>query len=72
MKNYILSILIIIPFFVLSQTDEKVISDIYTNSLTKGQSYNWLDHGVTPHRSESPHQYQSVAAGYPPRHKRHQ
>ena len=34
MKNYILSILIIIPFFVLSQTDEKVISDIYTNSLT--------------------------------------
>ena len=44
MKNYILSILIIIPFFVLSQTDEKVISDIYTNSLTKGQSYNWLDY----------------------------
>ena len=44
MKNYILSILIIIPFFVLSQTDEKVISDIYTNSLTKGQSYNWLNY----------------------------
>ena len=44
MKNYILTILIIIPFFVLSQTDEKVISDIYTNSLTKGQSYNWLDY----------------------------
>ena len=44
MKNYILSILIIIPFFVLSQTDEKIISDIYTNSLTKGQSYNWLDY----------------------------
>ena len=44
MKNYILSILIIIPFFVLSQTDEKVISDIYTNSLTKGKSYNWLDY----------------------------
>ena len=44
MRNYILSILIIIPFFVLSQTDEKVISDIYTNSLTKGQSYNWLDY----------------------------
>ena len=43
-KNYILSILIIIPFFVLSQTDEKVISDIYKNSLTKGQSYNWLDY----------------------------
>ena len=44
MKNYILSILIIIPFFVLYQTDEKVISDIYTNTLTKGQSYNWLDY----------------------------
>ena len=44
MKNSILSILLIIPFFVLSQTDEKVISDIYTNSLTKGQSYNWLDY----------------------------
>ena len=44
MKNYILSILIIIPFFVLSQTDEKVISDIYTNSLTNGQSYKWLDY----------------------------
>ena len=44
MKNSILSILLIIPFFVLSQTDEKVISDIYTNSLTNGQSYNWLDY----------------------------
>ena len=44
MKNSILSILFIIPFFVLSQTDEKVISDIYTNSLTNGQSYNWLDY----------------------------
>jgi hypothetical protein len=44
MKNSILSILSIMPFFVLSQTDEKVISDIYTNSLTNGQSYNWLDY----------------------------
>jgi len=44
MKNSILSTLIIIPFFVLSQTDEKVISDIYTNSLTNGQSYSWLDY----------------------------
>ena len=44
MKNFLLSILLIIPFFVFSQTDEKVISEIYTNSLTNGQSYSWLDH----------------------------
>ena len=44
MKNSILITLIILPFFVLSQTDEKVISDIYTNSLTNGQSYKWLDY----------------------------
>lgn len=44
MKNFIIYTLIILPFFVLSQTDEKVISDIYTNSLTNGQSYKWLDY----------------------------
>ena len=44
MKNSILFTLIILPFFVLSQTDEKVISDIYTNSLTNGQSYKWFDY----------------------------
>jgi len=44
MKNFILSTLLIIPFFVFSQTDEKVISEIYTNSLTNGQSYSWLDY----------------------------
>jgi hypothetical protein len=44
MRNSILYTLITIPFFVLSQTDEKVISDIYTNSLTNGQSYRWLDY----------------------------
>ena len=44
MKNSILFTLVTIPFFVLSQTDEKVISDIYTNSLTNGQSYKWLDY----------------------------
>ena len=44
MKNSILFTLIILPFFALSQTDEKVISDIYTNSLTNGQSYKWLDY----------------------------
>jgi len=44
MKNFILSTLLIIPFFVFSQTDEKVISEIYTNSLTNGQSYSWLEH----------------------------
>ena len=44
MKNFILCTLLFIPFFVFSQTDEKVISEIYTNSLTNGQSYSWLDH----------------------------
>ena len=44
MKKFLLSTLLIIPFFVFSQTDEKVISEIYTNSLTNGQSYSWLDH----------------------------
>ena len=44
MKIFLLSTLLIIPFFVFSQTDEKVISEIYTNSLTNGQSYSWLDH----------------------------
>ena len=44
MKNFLLSTFLIIPFFVFSQTDEKVISEIYTNSLTNGQSYSWLDH----------------------------
>ena len=44
MKSLLLSTLLIIPFFVFSQTDEKVISEIYTNSLTNGQSYSWLDH----------------------------
>ena len=44
MKNFLLSTLLIIPFFVFSQTDEKVISEIYTNSLTNGQSYSWLDY----------------------------
>ena len=44
MKNFIIYTLIILPFFVLSQTDEKVISYIYTNSLTNGQSYKWLDY----------------------------
>ena len=44
MKNLLLSTLLIIPFFVFSQTDEKVISEIYTNSLTNGKSYSWLDH----------------------------
>ena len=44
MKKFVQYILFIIPFFIFSQTDEKVISDIYSNSLTDGQSYNWLDH----------------------------
>ena len=44
MKNYTILILLLSPFFIFSQTDEEVISDIYSNSLTDGQSYNWLDH----------------------------
>ena len=27
-----------------AQTDEKVFRDIYTNSLTQGKSYEWLDY----------------------------
>ena len=44
MKNLILFIFSLIPFFIFSQTDEEVISEIYTNSLVNGQSYTWLDH----------------------------
>ena len=40
--RYIL--ILLISFCTYSQTDEKVIRDIYTNSLTNGKSYEWLDH----------------------------
>ena len=43
-KNTILFVLSLFPFFAFSQTDEEIISDIYTNSLSNGQSYTWLDH----------------------------
>ena len=44
MKNLILFIFSLIPFFIFSQTDEEIISEIYTNSLVNGHSYTWLDH----------------------------
>ena len=37
-------IILLISFCTYSQTDEKVIRDIYTNSLTNGKSYEWLDY----------------------------
>ena len=37
-------IILLISFCTFSQTDEKVIRDIYTNSLTNGKSYEWLDY----------------------------
>ena len=40
--RYIL--ILLISFCTYSQTDEKVIRDIYTNSLTNGKSYEWLDY----------------------------
>ena len=40
--RYIL--ILLISFCTYSQTDDKVIRDIYTNSLTNGKSYEWLDY----------------------------
>ena len=37
-------IFFIIPFLFFSQTDEEIISDIYSNSLSNGNSYQWLDY----------------------------
>ena len=34
----------LISVFTFAQTDEKVFRDIYTNSLTQGKSYEWLDY----------------------------
>ena len=42
--KYILLVAILCSSFINAQTDEEVIRSIYTASLTKGQSYNWLDH----------------------------
>ena len=33
-----------ISAFTFAQTDEKVFRDIYSNSLTQGKSYEWLDY----------------------------
>ena len=34
----------LISVVTFAQTDEKVFRDIYTNSLTQGKSYEWLDY----------------------------
>ena len=34
----------LISVFTFAQTDEKVFREIYTNSLTQGKSYEWLDY----------------------------
>ena len=40
--RYLLVLLISISTF--AQTDEKVFREIYSNSLTQGKSYEWLDY----------------------------
>ena len=37
-------IILFISFTSFAQTDQKVIRDIYSNSLTNGKSYEWLDY----------------------------
>ena len=37
-------IILFISISAYAQSDEKVIRDIYTNSLTNGKSYEWLDY----------------------------
>ena len=34
----------IVPFLIFSQNDEEIISTIYSNSLSNGNSYQWLDY----------------------------
>ncbi len=39
-----LTLLLLLPFQTKAQTDEATIKNIYTTSLTNGNSYEWLDH----------------------------
>ncbi|WAC01841.1 M20/M25/M40 family metallo-hydrolase [Lacinutrix neustonica] len=44
MKNILLLIILTFTSMVFSQTDEEVLKTIYTQSLTNGKAYEWLDH----------------------------
>lgn len=44
MKKIVLLTISIITSISFAQTDEETIRNIYTQSLTNGQSYQWLDH----------------------------
>ncbi len=44
MRPYLSLILLFFMFFSFSQTDEQNLKTIYSNSLTNGKSYDWLDH----------------------------
>ncbi len=44
MKKTLLFLALIISIHSTAQTDEEVIKTIYTQSLTNGKSYEWLDH----------------------------
>jgi hypothetical protein len=44
MKKIFLITLCLSSLLTFSQTDEEVVKTIYTQSLTNGQSYNWLNH----------------------------
>ena len=37
-------ILFFLSFSLFSQSDEEVISSIFSTALTESKSYNWLDH----------------------------
>ncbi|OEJ98869.1 peptidase M28 [Flavivirga aquatica] len=44
MKKYIFLIILLISISVSSQTDQEILKKIYTQSLTNGKSYHWLNH----------------------------
>ncbi len=44
MKQLILTLAICISFQISAQSDAEILRTIYTNSLTNGMSYQWLDH----------------------------
>jgi len=44
MKHFFIAFSLIITFQISAQTDADNLKKIYTNSLTNGMSYQWLDH----------------------------
>ena len=44
LKSVILTFLLLISFYASSQSDEAIIKNIYSQSLTNGKSYEWLDY----------------------------